>query len=152
MARRFPLAHLAVTACYARAVDGGVAAETFDAVMFNFSLGHGLLDACISEAARVLRPGGVLFIYDLTTNNQAHVIPHVGYRPHSRSEVEPAARRHGLATSYVIEHPPCTTVQFTQLFEHDALVRHGPDRARPLIYRFTKPSASDRRTGGPQAC
>ena len=58
-------------------------AATFDAVMFNYSLGHGLLDACISEAARVLRPGGVSFIYDLTTNDQAYVIPCVGCRPHT---------------------------------------------------------------------
>lgn len=115
-----------------------VEAATFDGVMFNFSLGHGLLDACVSEAARVLRPGGVLFIYDLTTNDQAHVIPLVGYRPHGRSEVGAAAIRHGFTVSDVIENPPATTEQFRLLFGQGVLERHGLDRTWPIIYRFVK--------------
>jgi SAM-dependent methyltransferase len=116
-----------------------IEAATFDAVMFCYSLGHGLLDACISEAARVLRPGGVLFIYDITTNDHAHVIPRVGYRPHSRAEVEAAGQRHGFVTSYVIENPPATTDHFRSLFGQDALHRHGLERTWPIICRFTKP-------------
>jgi SAM-dependent methyltransferase len=118
-----------------------IEAASFDAIMFCFSLGHGLLDACISEAARVLRPGGVLFIYDLTTNDQAHVIPRVGYRPHGRTEVEAATRRHGFTTRYVIENPPATTDHFRRIFGQDAIHRHGLDRTWPIVYRFAKAAA-----------
>ena len=116
-------------------------ANNFEAVMFNFSLGHGLLDACISEAARVLRPGGVLFIYDLTTNDHAHVIPRVGYRPHGRAEVEAAARRHGFAGRCLIDNPPASTADFLRLFGPSALIVHGLDRTWPIVYRFQKACA-----------
>jgi len=113
-----------------------VADAAFDAVMFNYSLGHGLLDACIGEAARVLRPGGVLFIYDLTTDDQAHVIPLVGYRPHGRAEVEASAIRHGFTICRVVENPPTSTADYLRLFGCGVMERHGLDRTWPIIYRF----------------
>ena len=115
-----------------------VESAAFDAVMFNYSLGHGLLDACIGEAARVLRPGGVLFIYDLTTNDHAHVIPLVGYRPHSRAEVEATALRHGFTDCRVTENPPTSTTDYVRLFGSGVLGRHGLDRTWPIIYRFRR--------------
>jgi SAM-dependent methyltransferase len=115
-----------------------VESGTFDAVMFNYSLGHGLLDACISEAARVLRPGGVLFIYDLTTNDHAHVIPRVGYRPHGRAEVETTAQSHGFTDGLVIENPPSSTDDFCRMFGPGELVQRGLDRTWPIIYRLRK--------------
>jgi ubiquinone/menaquinone biosynthesis C-methylase UbiE len=118
--------------------DMPVPAASFDAVMFNFTLGHGLLDACFSEAARVLRPGGVLFVYDLTSNDHAHIIPRLGYRPHGRAEVEAAARRHDFTISYVIEAPTATTADFVTLFGAGELERVGLDRAWPIICRFVK--------------
>jgi SAM-dependent methyltransferase len=113
-------------------IDSG----TFDAVMFNFTLGHGLLDACIAEAARVLRPGGVLFIYDLTTDAPDYVIDRLGYRPHGRGEVLVAGRRHGLVATAVIENPRSTTADFTNLCGPAAITTHGLERTWPVIYRF----------------
>jgi SAM-dependent methyltransferase len=39
--------------------------ETYDAVMFCFSIGHEDHEKSIGEARRILRTGGVLFIYDM---------------------------------------------------------------------------------------
>jgi hypothetical protein len=73
--------------------------------MFCFTLGHGLLNACIAEARRILRPWGVLFIYDLTTEDTEYVIPRIGYKPHPPHEVLHAAMRHGFKATSVIEDP-----------------------------------------------
>ena len=115
-------------------------AGSFDAVMFCYSLGHGLLDQCIAEAARVLRPGGVLFIYDIATEDHEYLIDHVGYRPHSDQEVVEAAERHGL-TAEVVESPAGSSADFIALVGADAYRDKGFDRTWPMIYRFTKVSA-----------
>jgi SAM-dependent methyltransferase len=114
-------------------------ADSFDAVMFCYSLGHGLLDKCIAEAARVLRPGGVLFIYDLSTYAQDHLIERLGYRPHNRYEVAAAADRHGLSMD-IIEEPAASTDDFITLIGAKAFSDLGFDRAWPMVYRFTKVS------------
>lgn len=108
----------------------------FDAVMFTFSLGHGLLDRCLAEAARVLRPGGVLFIYDIA-GDQEHLITHAGYRPHGRDEVTEAAARHGFSLD-LVRVPPSSTADCVALFGRGAFEAHGFDRVWPMIYRFVK--------------
>jgi SAM-dependent methyltransferase len=115
-------------------------ADNFDAVMFCYSLGHGLLDQCIAEASRVLRPGGVLFIYDLETYDQAYLIDHLGYRPHSEEEVLEAAARHGLSPDVVYQTRGNTADMIT-LIGAKAFSELGFDRAWPMIYRFTKEAA-----------
>jgi SAM-dependent methyltransferase len=126
---------------------------TFDAVMFNFVLGHALLDKCLSEASRVLRPGGLCFAYDLTTDAQSidYVISRLGYKPHPSDEVVSTARRRGLESGIVIDGPPASIADFVTLFGAAEFYRVGLDRTRPIIYRFTKavhcPVADDERHG-----
>jgi ubiquinone/menaquinone biosynthesis C-methylase UbiE len=115
-------------------------AGSFDAVMFNYSLGHGLLDQCIAEAARVLRHGGVLFIYDLATHDHDYLIDHLGYRPHSQEEVWETAKCHGM-TIDVMQHAHAIANDFIVLIGADAYKALGFDRTWPMIYRFTKVSA-----------
>jgi SAM-dependent methyltransferase len=112
----------------------------FDAVMFNYSLGHGLLDTCLAEAARVLRPGGIVLVYDLATDDHDYLIDRLGYRPHSRHEVLAAAGRHGLSAD-VVENPPGNTDDFIRLVGSEAFAAFGFARAWPMVYRFTKVSA-----------
>jgi ubiquinone/menaquinone biosynthesis C-methylase UbiE len=116
-------------------------AGSFDAVMFCYSLGHGLLDKCIAEAARVLRPGGVLFIYDLATDDHEYLIDHLGYRPHSEDEVLAAADRRGLASDFYCAPLFSSTGDFIDLIGAKAFADLGFDRAWPMVYRFTKVSA-----------
>ena len=114
--------------------------DSFDAVMFCYSLGHGLLDECIAEASRVLRPGGVLFIYDLETKDQDYLIEHLGYRPHSKKEVWDAARRHSFALDFV-KQPFGDASDLIALIGRDAFAELGFDDSWPMLYRFTKVSA-----------
>jgi SAM-dependent methyltransferase len=116
------------------------AAGSFDAVMFCYSLGHGLLDQCIAEASRVLRPGGVLFIYDIATKDHDYLIDHLGYRPHLAPEVLEACERHGLSVD--IDSPVASsTADFINLIGAEAFSDLGFDRTWPMVYRFTKVSA-----------
>jgi SAM-dependent methyltransferase len=114
-------------------------AGSFDAVMYCYSLGHGLLDQCIAEAARVLRPGGVLFIYDLDTYDPYYLIDHLGYRPHHRGEMVDACR-HRFVLDF-IELPAASTGKFVDLIGEDAFCALGFDRVWPTIFRFTKEAA-----------
>ena len=114
--------------------------DSFDAVMFCYSLGHGLLDQCIGEAARVLRPGGVLFVYDLDTYDPYYLIDHLGYRPHSRGEMVDACRAHGFSPDFFV-NPDGNTDDLISLIGAKAFSDLGFDRAEPIIYRFTKEAA-----------
>ncbi len=67
-----------------------------DAVMFNYSLGHGLLDQVFLEAARVLKPGGLALVYDLFAYDSDMLIVTVGYNAHNPMDVVNAAIAHGL--------------------------------------------------------
>jgi SAM-dependent methyltransferase len=109
----------------------------FDALMFNYSLGHGLLDTCLAEAARVLRPGGIAFIYDLATDDPGCLIDRLGYRPHSRGEVLTAAERHGFCAD-VAESPPSSPDDFVRLVGRRAFVEFGFARAWPMVYCLAK--------------
>jgi SAM-dependent methyltransferase len=130
--------------CHARVCadmhDLPFAAGSFDAVTYCYSLGHGLLDKCIGEAARVLRPGGVLFIYDLASRDPDYLIDHLGYRPHGYQEVTEAGERHGLSLN-LSRSPAGHTDHFIRLIGVEAFYELGFDRAWPMIYRFTKVSA-----------
>lgn len=53
-----------------------------------------------------MRPGGVLFIYDLTSRDQAYIIPRLGYRPHSPGEFEEAAQQYGFVDGRVLTDLP----------------------------------------------
>jgi ubiquinone/menaquinone biosynthesis C-methylase UbiE len=114
-----------------------MADSVVDAVMFAYSLGHGLLDKAIAEAARVIRPGGTLFIYDLAGDDSGDLIRTLGYKAHAPSRVVSAAADAGLT---------CTLIRSPQASADDKFLRII-DRATfawlfrsivPMIYRFTK--------------
>lgn len=115
-------------------------ADSFDALMFTFSLGHGLLDACLGEAARVLRSGGVVFIYDLSTDEPASLIDQLGYRPHGADEVLEAGARHGLIVD-IVASPDGSTADFVRLIGAEPYAALGFERTVPMVYRFTKEAA-----------
>jgi ubiquinone/menaquinone biosynthesis C-methylase UbiE len=56
-----------------------------DAVMFNFSIGHGNQSLALSEARRLLCDGGILFIYDMVGNGERLV--QLNYEIYSGGEV-----------------------------------------------------------------
>lgn len=70
---------------------------SFDGAMFCFSIGHEDNRAALSEAARLLRSGGVLFIYDMVrVAGDDTLMDAVSYHVGSRSEMEAAAKNFRL--------------------------------------------------------
>jgi SAM-dependent methyltransferase len=63
--------------------------KSFDAVMFCFSIGHGNVGAAFAEAFRLLRSGGILFIYDMVmVSGDNSAMKSVDYKVFSRSAME----------------------------------------------------------------
>lgn len=78
--------------------------SSFDAVMFCFSIGHSNYMNAMKEAARLLKCGGVLFIYDMVRvsgNNQR--MNEVDYAVHDRSMMESSAKKCGFKLDVYIE-------------------------------------------------
>jgi ubiquinone/menaquinone biosynthesis C-methylase UbiE len=77
---------------------------SFDAAMFCFSIGHADLSEALREAARLLRPGGILFIYDMArVNGDNSSMACVEYEVHARDTVEQAARAAGFSRDFYME-------------------------------------------------
>jgi ubiquinone/menaquinone biosynthesis C-methylase UbiE len=92
-----------------------------DAVMFLYSLGHGRLSLCLGEAARLLRSGGVLFVYDLTTGDSRTLIETLGYKAHARGDVESLADAAEFDLSFMAD-------RYAEIFAG----------VRPILYRFIR--------------
>lgn len=66
-----------------------LATGSLDAVMFCFSIGHGEPLAALNEAHRLLKPDGVLFIYDMVrVSGDNSSMEEVEYKVNSRAALE----------------------------------------------------------------
>jgi SAM-dependent methyltransferase len=110
--------------------------ESFDAVMFNYSLGHGLLAKSIAEARRVLKPGGVLFIYDLAADDSSRLIETLGYKAHPKRRVEVAAKFNGFRVD--LSGTPTTSIGAFMKFIDPTTYAEIFAGVTPAIYRFTR--------------
>lgn len=111
--------------------------EMFDGVMFCYSLGHGLLDRVLAEAARVLRPDGVIFIYDLASDDGRALISTLGYQAFPRARVEATADSLGFVCELSL-HPEGTSIaDFLDVMPVEAY-RTIFAGVRPVLYRFRK--------------
>lgn len=109
---------------------------SFDAVLFLYSLGHARLEVALAEAARVLRPGGVAFVYDLTAEDPSRVVQALGYVPHAVDRVKAAATSAGLTVERAFA-PETTVAQFVRFVgqsAYDAIF----DGVSPAVYRMVK--------------
>ena len=112
--------------------------RTFDAAMYNFSLGHGLVDRSLAEASRVVRQDGVVFAYGLAASQPEELVERLGFRPHRVAEVLEAARRHGLQANRIELDLLSSAAGFIKVCGQAAFTRHGFDRCSPVVYRFLK--------------
>jgi ubiquinone/menaquinone biosynthesis C-methylase UbiE len=111
-------------------VDGG----QFDMAIACFSIGHGDPKAVMKEAGRLLRPGGVFFIYDMLPNpDKAAEMTDLHYELHPRETMEQWASEAGFWTDFYMEPSDRRTVydrvpELADVF-HDI---------QPAIYRFIR--------------
>lgn len=115
----------------------GLPDANVDGVMFNYSLGHGLLPAALAEAHRVLRPEGVLFIYDLASEDSSRLIETLGYKAHSRARVEGVATDIGFRLDHAGIIEDTSLGDFADILDREtfSVVFDG---VFPAVYRFTK--------------
>jgi ubiquinone/menaquinone biosynthesis C-methylase UbiE len=108
-----------------------------DAVMFNYSLGHGLLDVVIPEASRILRKNGILFIYDIASlgNTGPQVV--LEYNAYHPENVILAAEEANLQKDMVFVPKNTSVDHFIQILgknQYNDLFQE----IFPIVYRFIK--------------
>jgi SAM-dependent methyltransferase len=108
--------------------------QSFDAAMFCFSIGHANHAKAIVEAKRLLKPGGVLFIYDMVrvSGSNAAMID-VDYAVYDKEFMVKVAS--GFALDFYME--PSDSGQYGREILGDGFntVFQG---TIPAIWRFTK--------------
>ena len=109
---------------------------SFGAALCLFAIGHVDRDAAFREMARLVRPGGVVFVYDmvrLTGDNER--MAELAYRVDGRDDMEAAAARAGFTLDFYLEpidqgwYGP--KVMGSQFFEYFGDVA-------PAIWRFVR--------------
>ena len=109
--------------------------KRFDAVMMNYVLGHVDIEKAFSETARVLRPGGVLFIYDMTAFPDLNrLLLVLSYKLYGRASVVACAERHGFALDRML-NPQADIEDFSKIMPLRE-IRELFSTVRPIIYRF----------------
>jgi len=91
--------------------DTKLPAACADVVMFNESIGHGDLDKALSEASRVLRAGGELFIKDFTpvdSGKETISFDSWGYKIHRQDLFISTAYKNGF-NLVAVKHPKMYT-------------------------------------------
>lgn len=108
----------------------------FDALMFNYSIGHMPLDLTMRTAADILTPGGVLFIYDMRARDSHELQKALDYIAYPSDDIRASANRYGLV-GQLLEIYGCHRGDFDKVMdrEQQEIVFKG---VRPVAYRFTK--------------
>jgi ubiquinone/menaquinone biosynthesis C-methylase UbiE len=101
-------------------------------VMFCYSIGHGVLQTALAEAARVLRPNGVLFIYDMAGEPDA-IAEELGYVVRQPRHICLEAESAGFTVDFILDQPETTVAAFERLFPEIDL-----SAVRPIAARFIK--------------
>lgn len=117
--------------------DLPIKSRSMDAVMFAYSLGHGMLTTLFSEASRVTKPGGVLFIYDLASIDSVALIQALGYKAHKPGAVIREAVRSGFACDLAFTPNKASAESFFNLMDRNTFARVFSGVV-PAVYRFIR--------------
>ena len=106
----------------------------YDMALSCFAFGHANPDAMMKEAARLLRPEGVYFIYDMLPNaDKAAELQALAYDLYGRQTIEALASKYGLSLDFYME--PTDRRILSGRVPEIADVFHD---LQPVIYRFIK--------------
>jgi ubiquinone/menaquinone biosynthesis C-methylase UbiE len=110
--------------------------EKFDVVMFCFSIGHGDHQKLFEESNRLLKSGGVLFIYDMVPKSgNSFDIPNCEYRIYSSESIVNFAENSGFNLDITMM-PVDNSGYAKKLFGSEVDSVFG--ETKPAIWRFIK--------------
>lgn len=118
----------------------GLPDASVDVVIFAFSLCHAAdWLAVLREAVRVLKPGGIVFVFDMARTDDGNglmreMLSADAYRPDTVADV---ARRAGLALDEATGHVPVVE-RLREVFDLKAAYDVAFLGVVPVTYRFTK--------------
>lgn len=109
---------------------------SYDGTMFCFSIGHSDAMKALKEATRIVRNGGVVFIYDMIRiSGSNESMREVDYQVGSRFDMESAAKDCGLKLDFYMEPQDSGNYGNAVLGEEFSNVFAG---TIPAIWRFIK--------------
>lgn len=140
---QFQMEHCPVGDRYIRKVEDmcvtSIAADAIDLVMFNYSLCHVDQRDALTEAARIARPGGKLFVYDYQRTSGDNALTEKVLAAHFLSDAE--FRAHATAAGWrdmETISPGGDDTLFREAVNDAALYDEMFDHLRPVIWRARK--------------
>lgn len=112
--------------------------EAFDAAICLFAIGHVDRAAAFREMARLVKPDGVVFVYDMVrVSGDNRLMEEIGYRVDKRTDMEVCARLAGLHLDLYLE--PVDQGWFGPKAMGEDFDRYFGD-VKPAIWRFKRGS------------
>jgi ubiquinone/menaquinone biosynthesis C-methylase UbiE len=104
---------------------------TFDAAVCLFSIGHTDYESTLAEMTRIVRPGGIVFVYDMIGDSPR--LSELSYRLAGREGMERAAKSCGLVLDFYME-PRDHGCKASQMEGFEEVF----GSLRPVIWRWVK--------------
>lgn len=116
--------------------DTRLPAESFDVVMFLYSLCHVDLYAALVEARRLVRPGGILFVFDYLRTGGDNTLSERHLGASFRTFGELLMEMHlGCWDEHSLQLPRGDDALFRSLFPDQQLYASIFNRAKPMLWR-----------------